>query len=233
MAARLIVLRAPIPYPTQGNVFVNFTLGPPTLRDTFLYGRPYPFHVGPAWLMLLMVVTTALAVFLAALIARNLSRGRPSLAMVAAIYCVCGTAVHMFQRLYFDRYSIDTMWPVAILIPLSIARVPKIAMVTLAIVAFFAVAGTAEYLSWNRARWTAYAWLRSRGVTIEQMDGGYEINATLAVERGHKDLGTRGFGVVDDQYILTFGEVPGRRTLASFPYHRILGRDGVVRVLAR
>src|SRR5947209_12673264 len=57
MAARLIVLRAPIPYPTQGNVFVNFTLGPPTLRDTFLYGRPYPFHVGPAWLMLLMVVT--------------------------------------------------------------------------------------------------------------------------------------------------------------------------------
>ncbi|HEY2325591.1 MAG TPA: glycosyltransferase family 39 protein [Thermoanaerobaculia bacterium] len=233
IAARMIALRAPLPYPTQGHVFVNFTLGPPTLRDTFIYGRPYPFHAGLPWLILLMVVTTALAIFLAALIARNVGPGLPFLASFAAIYCLCGTAVHMFQRLYFDRYSIDTMWPVAILIPLSITRVPKVAFATLAIVAFFAITGTAEYLSWNRARWTAYAWLRSRGVTLDQMDGGYEINAALAVQRGRKNLGTRGFGVVDDQYILTFDDVPGRRTIATFPYRRLLGADGEVRVLAR
>ena len=139
----------------------------------------------------------------------------------------------MFLRIYFDRYSIDTMWPLVIVIPLSMQKVPKVAVIGLVIVALFAVSGTAEYLSWNRARWTAYRWLQSRGVTLDQMDGGYEINALLAVQRGRKDLGKPGFGVVDDRYILTFSDVPGYKTIARFPYRRLLGRDGEVRVLAR
>jgi len=190
--------------------------------------RPYPFHVSSAWLIALMAVTTALAIYLTSL------KAAPSLAVrVALIYCVCGTLIHMFQRIYFDRYSIDTMWPLVIVIPLSIQKVPKIAVAALVIVAVFAVSGTAEYLSWNRARWTAYRWLQSRGVKLEEMDGGYEVNALLAVQRGRKDLGKPGFGVIDDRYILTFGDVPGYRTLARFPYRRLLGNDGEVRVLAR
>jgi len=228
IAVHMLLLRRPIPYPARGNVFVNFGLGPPTLRDTFVFLRPHPFHLGYAWLVVLMVVSTALAILLA-----SLKMEHSFMFRVALIYCICGTLIHMFQRIYFDRYSIDTMWPVAILIPLSIARVPKVAVVALAVVALFAVSGTAEYLSWNRARWTAYRWLQSRGVTLDQMDGGYEINALLAVRRGRKDLGKPGFGVADDRYILTFGEVPGYKTLATFPYHRLLGRDGEVRVLAR
>jgi hypothetical protein len=231
IAAHMLLIRRPVPYPAIGNVFINFTLGPPTLRDTLVFRRPYPFHVGNVSLTALMIVTTLLAVFLASVIVR---RDGPFITRVAAIYCICGTLVHMFMRIYFDRYSIDTMWPVAILIPLALQplRISKVAAgLALAVTIVFAVCGTAEYLSWNRARWTAYRWLQSRGVTLEQMDAGYEINALLAVQRGRKDLGKPGFGVVDDRYILTFGDVPGYTTIGRFPYQRLLGADGVVHVL--
>ena len=227
IAAHMLMLRRPIPYPARGNVFINFTLGPPTLRDTIVFLRPYPFHVSSVWLIVLMIATTLLAILLTS------ARAESLVGRVALIYCICGTLIHMFQRIYFDRYSIDTMWPLVILIPLSMQRVPKLAVVALLIVALFAVSGTAEYLSWNRARWTAYRWLQSRGVKLEQMDGGYEINALLAVQRGRKDLGKPGFGVADDRYILTFNDVPGYSTLARFPYRRLLGEDGEVRALVR
>ncbi|MFP5247990.1 MAG: hypothetical protein ACLGH0_14950, partial [Thermoanaerobaculia bacterium] len=60
--------------------------------------------------------------------------------------------------------------------------------------------------------------------TLEQMDGGYEINSMLALHRGRKDLGKPGVGVVDDQYILTFNRnVPGYVAVAGYGYPRWLG----------
>lgn len=236
----MLAIGRPIPYPMRGNVFVNFTLGPPTLRDTFVFRMPYPFHVGTSSLVILMVATTLLAVTVASVVfsaVRNAALPLPG--RIAAIYCICGTLIAMFMRLYFDRYSIDTMWPFAILVPLAIAQRPPgrflrpLATAALAICVFASIAGTSEYLSWNRARWTAFRWLQSRGVTLEQMDGGYEINAILAIRTGQKDLGKEGFAVRDDRFILAFNEVPGYRTLATFPYRRLMGPDGVVRAMER
>ncbi len=173
IAWHLIAIGRIIPYPIRGNVFINFALGPPTLRDTFVFRMPYPFHAGVPVLMLLMVLTSALAVFLATILFRPL----PAIARIAAIYCICGTAIVMFMRIYFDRYSIDTMWPLAIVIPIAVkdARLPRVAaVIALAVMIVFSVAGTAEYLAWNRARWAAFRWLQIRGVTLDQMDGGYE-----------------------------------------------------------
>jgi len=95
------------------------------------------------------------------------------------------------------------------------------------------VAGASEYLAWNRARWQAFHLLQEHGVTLEQMDGGYEINAMLAVRTGQKSLGKEGFGVRDDRYIITFNPVPGYTTLATIPYRRLLGPPGVIRVGVR
>jgi len=170
----------------------------------------YPFHVAYGWCIALMIVSTALAVLVAAFLMRN---------NLAAIYCVTGTAIVMFMRIYFDRYSIDTMWPLAIAIPIAFKDAkPKRMIIPLVIVAVLSVVWTAEYLAWNRARWDAYRWLQSRGVTLDQMDGGYEINAMLALRTGQKFLGKPGFGVRDDRYIIAFNDVPGYKTLATFPY---------------
>jgi len=70
-------------------------------------------------------------------------------------------------------------------------------------------------------------------VTLEQMDGGYEINAMLALRTGQKSLGKPGFGVRDDRYIIAFNNVPGYTTLATFPYRRLLGPNGLIRAMRR
>jgi hypothetical protein len=223
IAAHLIWLHRPMPYPVRGNIFVDFGLGPQTLRDTFVWGVPYPFHLEYSARMALMLASTLLAIFVAAFLLRK---------NVAAIYCIAGTVIVMFMRVYFDRYSIDTMWPLAIAIPIAVkdVRVPRaLPVVSLMIMMVLSIAGTSEYLAWNRARWEAFHWLQARGVTLEQMDGGYEINALLALRTGQKFLGKEGFGVRDDRYVITFSPVPGYATLATFPYRRLLGPDGVVR----
>jgi len=228
IAWHLIALGRPIPYPIRGNVLVNFALGPPTLRDTFVFRMPYPFHVDVAVQMTLMIATTILAIFVAAVLFRARS--------VAAAYCIAGTVIMMFMRVYFDRYSIDTMWPLAIVIPIAVkdVRVPRVAAsIALGVMIVLSVAGTAEYLAWNRARWEAFRWLQMRGVTLDQMDAGYEINALLAIRTGRKFLGKEGFAVHDDRFILAFNAVPGYETLATFPYRRLLGPNGVVRAMQR
>ena len=226
-SGHLVALHRPIPYPVRGNIFVDFGLGPLTLRDTFVFGLPYPFHLEQKARMALMLGSTLLAIFVGTFLLRK---------NLAAIYCIAGTLIVMFMRVYFDRYSIDTMWPIAVAIPIALkdVRIPRVLPIILLIVmAIVSIAGTAEYLAWNRARWDAFHWLQARGVTLEQMDGGYEINALLALRTGQKFLGKDGFGVRDDRYILAFRSVPGYRTLATFPYRRLLGPRGLIRVMVR
>jgi hypothetical protein len=233
-------VRMPIPYLNSGNVFTDFGLGPPTLRDVFTLGMPHPFALPFGVKVALMLITTVGAVIAASLTVRSVAIS-DALVRYCAAYALCGTAIAAAMKINFDRYSIDTAWPFVILIVVlanraqltNTARIATAIAFTVAVV--FAVSGTAEYLAWNRARWDAYAYLRGHGVTVEQMDGGYEINALLALRQGRKDLGKAGVGVYDDQYILTFNRnVPGYQLLRPFPYSRWLGwSEGAVHVQRR
>jgi hypothetical protein len=230
----------PIPYLNSGNVFTDFGLGPPTLRDVFTLRMPPPF--GLPWIVkvLLMIVTTAGAAIALSLTVKVV-RDEDVLIRYCAIYLLCATLVSAGMSIYFDRYSIDTTWPFVLLLVLlaqraQITRPATVAAsLALALAIVFAIAGTAEYLAWNRARWNAYAYLRANGVTLEQMDGGYEINALLALREGRKDLGKRGVGVIDDRYILTFNrDVPGYDLLRAFAYPRWFGlSEGAVHAQRR
>ncbi|MDP9192705.1 MAG: glycosyltransferase family 39 protein [Acidobacteriota bacterium] len=219
----------PIPYMNSGNVFTDFGLGPPTLRDVFTLRMPHPFALPWSIKVALMIVTTIGAAVALSLTVMSL-RIENLLVRYCAVYLLCATLIAAGMSIYFDRYSIDTAWPFVLLLVLlangvQITRPARIAAASaLAICIVFAVSGTAEYLAWNRARWDAYAYLRANGVTLEQMDGGYEINALLALRAGRKDLGKRGVGVIDDRYILTFNRnVRGYELLRAFPYPRWLG----------
>ena len=223
-SGHLVSLHRPIPYPVRGNILTDFTLGPLTLRDTFVLGMPYPFHLEHEGRMALMLASSFLAIFVGAFLVRK---------DLAAVYCVVGTLIVMLMRVYFDRYAIDTMWPLAIAIPIAVKKLPKLAIVPLIVMMVLSVAGTSEYLAWNRARWEAFHAMQAHGVTLEQMDGGYEINAMLAVRTGQKFLGKEGFAVRDDRYIISFNPVPGYTTLAMIPYRRLLGPPGVIRVMRR
>ncbi|HEX2061146.1 MAG TPA: hypothetical protein VHK90_10430 [Thermoanaerobaculia bacterium] len=233
-AIRMTSIGAPIPYMNSGNVFTDFGLGPPTLRDVFTLRMPHPFALPFAVKVVLMIVTSIGALIAAASMPATL-REENVLVRFAAVYLVCGSIVAAFMRINFDRYSIDTGWAVVLLLAGGTIRRPRAAVATLVVLAIFAICGTSEYLAWNRARWDAYAYLRANGVTLEEMDGGYEINSMLALRAGRKDLGKAGVGVVDDRYILTFNrDVPGYRLVRAFPYQRWLGlSSGAVHVQVR
>jgi hypothetical protein len=233
-------VRMPIPYLNTGNVFTDFGLGPPTLRDVWTFRMPHPFALPFAAKVALMVITTIGGV-IAAGVAFGAFRTDNPLVRYCAAYLACGTAIAAFMKINFDRYSIDTGWPFLFLLvvlasSLELTRASRaVAGALLAVAIVFSISGTAEYLAWNRARWDAFSWLNERGVQITQMDGGYEINSFLALRTGRKDLGKPGVGVVDDQFMIAFNSnVPGYARLASFPYPRWLGlSEGALHVQRR
>ena len=231
MATQKVSTGDALPYNTQGEVFVNFGLGPATLRDTRMFGYRYPFHL-PEWL--LAVGTFAAAVGGAWLLFRILAMLRATgssvpevAARLAALHALVATGVLFASSLYFDRYALDSLWAVIVFCAAS-SSWSRATMRTVAIVAamvgFFSVFATQEYLRWNRARWQAFDYLQERGVTLEQMDGGYEINQYLL---GGFDGPLRrrapGLSVVDDAFILAFRPVPGYATMARFPFQGFLG----------
>lgn len=234
-AVRMLLLGRSIPYPGSiGNVFVNFGLGPHLLRDTSTLHMPYPYGVVD-WVKVVLMIASAIGAIVAATMTVSAVRDENVVVRFAALHCLIGTALVSFTTLYFDRYSIDTIWPIAIILALGIReRVPVPYKVVLAGVALFSIISTAEYFAWNRARWEAFAALRAHGVRLEQMDGGYEVNAILILRTGHRALGKPGMGVVDDQFILAFNRVPGYSEIGSVPYPRLLGlAEGRVRILRR
>lgn len=223
------VVGMPIPYMNSGNVFTDFGLGPPTLRDVFTLRMRHPFALPFGVKLFLMALTTTGAV-VAAAIAGGAARRHEPLLRYAIVYCAIGTAITAGMKIHFDRYSVDTLWPLGIALVLlaasqELTRTARSAAATMLIVlALFAISGTAEYLDWNRARWNAYSWMRTNGVTLDEMDGGYEINALLALRAGRKDLGKPGVGVIDDRYILAFNRhVPGFEPIRAFAYDRWFG----------
>jgi len=226
-ALHMISRGVPIPY-GGSNVFTDFGLGPPLLRDFATWRMPHPFALPIAVKLVLMILSTVGAVIVASFAVRAL-RHQHVLARASAVYLLCGTIICAGMKIYFDRYSLDTAWPLIVLLIIlangatltGMGRITAAVMVT--IVLLFSISGTAEYLAWNRARWVAFRYLQAHGVTLVEMDGGYEINAMLALRMGRKDLGKPGVGVVDDRYIIAFNRVPGYEVLRSFEYPRWLG----------
>lgn len=248
-----IALMQPLPYPTRGNVFSNLALGPLTLRDTFIWSMNYVTSLGLASRIVLTLFAAAGAAVLLAFVVTSAARALASQApaeeeattagagsgarmpvLMGLSHVVVATVLLFASGIYFDRYSIDSTWGLLVaagFIPIS-ARVRWVNVSILVLVAVLSVAGTAEYLAWNRARWDAYRFLRARGVTLQQMDAGYEVNQyLLGGWDGHLELASRGMSVVDDQFMLTFNPLYRCRVLAKFPYRRLLGRDGHVYAL--
>ncbi len=233
-------LGRPLPFTGEANVISNFAMGPLTLRDTWVFGYQYPLHL-PDWTLALLNYTGGLlGAFLLFHVLRawwNNRRvvGKRELLMhLSAVQCLVATALLGVSGLYYDRYVIDASWALVFLLALagdwSKRWTQLIAVSLLVPLAMFALFGVREYFEWNRARWIAFDYLTGRGVRLEQMDGGYEINQyLLGGWDGEIQLNLVGMSVVDDEFILSFNEVRGYRTLKAFPYEGFMGlRRGAI-----
>jgi 4-amino-4-deoxy-L-arabinose transferase-like glycosyltransferase len=223
--------------PALGNVMLAAAFGPLTLRD----GVPPP----PAGATAIWLVATAVGAYGAyrmllefSLFARDgWRRGDwlvPFLATVLLSYwlLICLVA---FNNGFFDRYLIFIV-PVAAAMLCAIAKPEQGARATAPIAlllpfAVLSVAGTHDYLAWNRARWTATDFLTQRDIPADEIDGGYEFNELVFYEwhrndagnidaLHYKDVWQRWFAGAD--YVIASAPIAQYRQVHAFPYTRWL-----------
>ena len=101
--------------------------------------------------------------------------------------------------------------------------------------AAYAVAGTKDYLAWNRTRWVALADLQHNGVAPQSIDGGLEFNAWYFYDPNYKPNGNKSdWWVIDNQYLLSFGDMAGFTEFKEYDYRRWLPPShGKILVLKR
>lgn len=247
VASTYLSLRNPMPYHSGGEILINFGLGTPTLRDTWIERLPYPFRL-PFFVSAILTIGSAFAG--AWLIWSLISGGawkkaeevnpiRTIAARYSLAHMFLATTALFVSGIYFERYVLDSLWALAVLIPLvaepRIVRFRWLCATLILIISFFSIGGTQEYLDWNRARWAAFGELQSRGIPLSRIDAGYEINQyLLGGFDGPVLLNHRGFSVIDDEFVLAFQPMAGYRQIASYPFTGFFGlHRAEVRILER
>jgi len=225
------------------NLLDDFSVGALTTRDTLFLGWPLRPAGGDALHLALTVVSTLCAAAVIARIAAGLA-GSPATAatrLPAAVFCVLALVLLASGTLlqahyYFDRYLLV---PVALAIASIVALAPQsrpgVAFAAaLAGLSLYSIAGTHDYLQWNRARWGLLAGLESSGVSARSIDGGFEYNADrLAAElrtapsdaqarRGQSEDTRSWWWVVDDEWIVAFRHLAGYKEVDSRRWTRWL-----------
>jgi 4-amino-4-deoxy-L-arabinose transferase-like glycosyltransferase len=249
--ASALLLRGGARMPLGVNVIEPGGIGPVTLRDVFLLGLPHAPALPRLFWSAVTVAGVAACVFLAARLAagvrdtarrlRSGSSGDEPIARLFLLVCAAVYATPLFAGPMFDRYLLP-------LVPLGAAilfagpaalpggggaisrafasraararAAPAVAAVLL--LSFYAVAGTHDYLAWNRARWGALDDLVEKdGVAPSRIDGGYEFNGSFTYqETGRPAGGKSWWWVVDDEFVLTMGPLPGYAPHRVVAYRR-------------
>jgi hypothetical protein len=219
------------------NVLWDLGVGALTLRDTQFLALGPIVEIGPALSVPLTIVAALGAARLAAAGVIGFPRLRepvPAFLLWATILLFAGTLLH--ARYYFDRYLVIVLpfalATLAVVRPLPVIRSP--ALLLAVALAGYGVAGTHDYLAWNRARFDGIAALEAEGVTPREIDGGVEYNAwhlapalgtfpSDAEARPGQPLGRRSWWwVVDDRYVASFRPLPGYAIHRELPYARWL-----------
>jgi len=227
-----------------GNVVYNCGLGPPTLYDYYVFGHQRLPKVQPAFWRILsslgfaaggtMIIALAImAVRLTITRFKTKAHGHSDTIAVFSLIgsvVLCSVVFLALRKLnHTDRYILPV-------IPLLLAalvgvfssnyriRPPGLAVSLLLLVAFaeFGIAGTHDYLSWNRARWAALDSLTlQERISPRKIDGGYEFNGWHLYSRDYKaKVGKSWWYVEADDYVVTFSPLPSTEKLRQYPYER-------------
>jgi hypothetical protein len=146
---------------------------------------------------------------------------------------------------FFDRYLLPFV-PIALGLvsgPLAsrAAALSRRALLGILAILFLqtciSVAAAHDYFAWNRARASAADWLLTeQHAEISSIDGGFEWNGWHLYDREYRTSPDKSWWWVrDDQWVLSFGPIPGRREAHRVDFSRWLPPwgQGAVLVLAR
>ncbi len=124
----------------------------------------------------------------------------------------------------FDRYLLPVFVFSFFLLPASKEKRIWPALVFLLPILFFTVAGTHDYLAWNKARWKGLNALKRIGIKPSQIDGGFEFNGWHQTHDLNPDnqFSKSWWFVDDDEYAIGFTPYKNYEVLAPYPFKRLL-----------
>jgi hypothetical protein len=180
--------------PMISNVIVSSGIGALELRDeVILHLAHWPALPEYFWLVVTIVSLLGAVSLIAAFgistlnIALGFRQRRLNDIQVCSAFLLLSAGVQLAPFLlvnFYDRYLIPLVALLAVGVAASFApqlrvrtrRDTLLSACLLCGMACFAIAGTRDYFSWNRARWQALNVLMSRyGVSPSEIDGGYEF----------------------------------------------------------
>jgi len=242
--------------PLTGNVLKRTGIGPLSLRDTsILHQNVLPSLPGGFWLAvtvlgvmggLALLVRIVPPIFIGPL--HKFWPGRMPERRCISVFLLLTALIYLAPILmlnrFFDRYTLPLLPLLAVFClliddgwreRLSVAW-RYVAVILLLAFVGFSVAGTHDYLAWNRCRWIALTELHSsREITAEHIDGGFEFNGwTMYQPRWRKKTKKSWWWVKNDNFLVSFSPQPGYAIWRSYPYRRWLPPGhGVVLMLEK
>ncbi|HET9062501.1 MAG TPA: hypothetical protein VFO62_04355, partial [Candidatus Binatia bacterium] len=238
--AYFLYLREGALMPYLPNLVYDFGVGALTLRDTLFLGMPPPLQLGAPYRISLTVVAIVTSAAVLACWSRTLPGvRRVEAAVVALALALLSAGSLLHTHYYFDRYLLPLLALAAAGTAGAIAETGRhrqpprpngpigmTAVLALALMGWFSVAGMHDYLAWNRARYALLDELRTQdGVKPTRIDGGMEFNAWhLAKESGYAPTDAEvkigadptaksWWWVIDDEYVVSM------RPLAGYELH--------------
>ena len=233
------------------NVIFDFGIGPILLKDTYILhiqrtqSLPGPlFYLLVYWAWLGMVVMVGLMISsLKRLFTSNRSEAL-SINFLSAFTLLMGIAYVGIIAVtgFHDRYLIPVfaftiLWLVADMPDrhtFHFGRWKSLpAVVSLALIAFFSVTGTRDFMEMKRSLKKAHDYLISDlKVNPCNTDGGFEFNGYHCYKKGLiSKTGNSWWWVEKEDYLVSLGPLPGYRTIQTYPFERYMGPDGAVHIL--
>jgi Dolichyl-phosphate-mannose-protein mannosyltransferase len=235
--------------PFVSNVLYDMGLGPAMVRDDF--------HTLPSAGPVFWTVVTVISLFAAALVLQVLisaclllvrTRGQHQelLLMVVATGLIYFLPLPFVATLY-DRYFLLFV-PLATVVLFMIGsrdnapsrRWTALAVLCLLTYGAFSVAGTHDFLAWNRTRWQVLRTLTvARHIRPEQIDGGYEFNCTYRSPVQRKSAVGNNLDIsfiphVGDDLVVSFGPATGYAEAERYTFRRWLSPgEGTILVLRK
>lgn len=253
VAATRLLATQHLVMPFLGNIWCDLSLGPASLRDTYLLFLPnLPTAPKEFW-----IAATAAAILGGGLVVYCLSLGLlltfgrraddgnrcPGWTLILGwslllLYWIPLALVG--SKISFDRYYLPLL-PFLMMLLVPVIRSPGnrivtvISLLLITLYAAFSIGGTHDYLAWNRARWEALNDLMKSGVPARQIDGGFEFNGWYFYDPLYRSKRfPKWWYVQDDLYTLSFGDLPGYEEFREYSFRRwIPPGDGRVLVLRR
>ena len=228
-AARMLT-GGPWLLPLLGNTLVDTGIGPLTLVDAWVLNTGAISPLPAAWWLAATAIGTAGAVVvMVALAPLALRRPRAwSADEAGAAFLALAAAATLAPLLpgdFFDRYLIVVL-PLAAGALVSLVRpawpsrgVAGGALLAVLVLGAFGIAGTHDYLAWNRARWALLGDVaRKDPEAWSRIDGGVEFNGLYRYDPSKTRRPGESWWSRGGTDVIAFGPIPGYRVVQDRAY---------------